>query len=669
MVLGGVGATGGVARAQNDRAAGLTPPRLSFVDGEASFWRPGAEDWAPAQINTALAAGDSVYAGDAANLELQVAGRAFVRAGAGTEIDLDSLDPGYTQFRVAAGHAAFDFQRLPSGQTVEVDTPSAAFTIARNGYYRVDVDDTGTTFITRRGGMATVIPAGGAETDVPENQQVVLQGTENAQVAMNAAPDPDPWDRWNSDRTAPLAEAPRSAQYVPPDVAGVDDLDRQGEWRDEPRYGHVWIPHDVPPDWAPYSTGRWVYDPSYEWTWVDEAPWGWAPYHYGRWVSFGGSWGWAPGPIVAAPVYAPALVTFFGAPGIGVSVGIGLPFVSWCALGFGEPIVPWWGGVGFVGRPFWGGWGGPRIVNNVEINNTKIVNVTNITKYHNVNVNNAVVGINRDQFGRGRGQYQHLTAAQAQRLQPVHGPLGVKPVAASLVPKPGPARRPPDSIRARPVVATRPPQDPSGRLRAAGLSVQGLRAPASRIVQPRRGAQAGPGAGGAGRPRGAVSPPPPPPGQRPGAVGRPGGPAGMAPRRPGAPGAPARTTPPPPPGAGRARSGAGGRATPPPPPGAASARSVPRPGRTHAERPAPRRERPAPPPPSSRGGPGGPGTRQAPSPSARRSAPPPTPHEVRPTRAPRAAPPPKAERAPRPPRATPRAPAGGQGHPRPAQQP
>ena len=54
------------------------------------------------------------------------------------------------------------------------------------------------------------------------------------------------------------------------------------------------------------------------------------------------------------------------------------------------------------------------------------MNVTNITKYHNVNVNNAVVGINRDQFGRGRGQYQHLTAAQAQRLQPVHGPLGVK---------------------------------------------------------------------------------------------------------------------------------------------------------------------------------------------------------------------------------------------------
>src|SRR2546426_6703820 len=33
---------------------GRTPPRLSYVDGEVSFWRPGAQDWAPAQINVPL---------------------------------------------------------------------------------------------------------------------------------------------------------------------------------------------------------------------------------------------------------------------------------------------------------------------------------------------------------------------------------------------------------------------------------------------------------------------------------------------------------------------------------------------------------------------------------------------------------------------------------------
>src|SRR3989475_5980654 len=39
--------------------------------------------------------------------------------------------------------------------------------------------------------------------------------------------------------------------------------------------------------------------------------------------------------------YAPALVGFFGAPGIRATVGA--PVVSWVALGWGEPVVPWWG--------------------------------------------------------------------------------------------------------------------------------------------------------------------------------------------------------------------------------------------------------------------------------------------------------------------------------------
>jgi hypothetical protein len=51
------------------------------------------------------------------------------------------------------------------------------------------------------------------------------------------------------------------------------------------------------------------------WTWVDAAPWGFAPFHYGRWVSWRGRWGWAPGPYVQRPVYAPALVGWAGAPG------------------------------------------------------------------------------------------------------------------------------------------------------------------------------------------------------------------------------------------------------------------------------------------------------------------------------------------------------------------
>src|SRR2546428_12596403 len=69
-------------------AIGRTPPRLSYTDGEGSFWRPGAQDWAPAQVNTPLAPGDELYTGNRGNLELQVAPRAVVRGWGDTPLGL-----------------------------------------------------------------------------------------------------------------------------------------------------------------------------------------------------------------------------------------------------------------------------------------------------------------------------------------------------------------------------------------------------------------------------------------------------------------------------------------------------------------------------------------------------------------------------------------------------
>lgn len=476
-----------VAGAQQ-RAVGVTPPRLSFVDGEVSYWRPGADDWVPAQINTALAAGDSLYAAGDGNLELEIATRAYVRAGSGTELGVESLETGYLQLRVPAGHAALDLRRLPDGQEIEVDTPNGAFLINRNGYYRFDIDDDATRFTTRRGGVARIVPAGIAdEMEVTADQTVMVRGTETATLERVATVGDDAWDRWNYERLEPLGEQPRSAQFVAGEVAGVDDLDRYGDWQDTPDYGNVWVPRGVAADWAPYTTGRWVWDGYYGWTWVDDSPWGWAPYHYGRWCRVGSYWGWAPGPIIARPAYSPALVAFFGGGGVGVSVSVGTPFVSWVALGWGEPVVPWWGPRGFVGRPYWGGWGGPRYVNNVRIQNTTIINVNNIHNYDNFR-HRAVIGIDGDRFGRGRDRIQHVRVEgdRLRNLRPVRGELGVRPVRDSLVPRTGRGERPPDRIQNRRVVATRAPQDPARAPRAAGLvPSDSRRQPAPRIVAPR----------------------------------------------------------------------------------------------------------------------------------------------------------------------------------------
>ncbi|HYB42832.1 MAG TPA: DUF6600 domain-containing protein, partial [Candidatus Methylomirabilis sp.] len=233
---------------------------------------------------------------------------------------------------------------------------------------------------------------------------------------------------------------------------------RYGNWRVVPNYGSVWVPSSAPAGWAPYTTGSWTLDPFYGWTWVDTAPWGWAPYHYGRWVFVDGFWAWAPGPVVVRPLYAPALVAFLGVPGATVAVKVGGPPVGWVALGWGEPIVPWWGPVGFVHVPWWGGWGGPRIVNNVVISRTTVVNVQNITVYRNMTVHNAVVAVDPARFGRGPVTTARITNFDVKRFEPTHAAPGIAATPASFAPSASRGIRPPEAQLARPVVATRAPR-------------------------------------------------------------------------------------------------------------------------------------------------------------------------------------------------------------------
>jgi hypothetical protein len=472
-----------------------TPPRLSYVDGKASYWRQGADDWSTAQINTPLAPGDEVYTASPANLEVQIGARAFVRAWANTQIGLTNQEPDFLQFKVTAGSASFDVRTIEPGHTVEVDTPNAAFTIEHAGYYRVDVTGDRTSFIARRTGQATVTPASGEAFVAAPSEEVVIEGTSSPRVASYVAPALDGWDKWNYARTDMFLDAV-STRYVSPGTYGASDLDGYGTWRTVSSYGPVWVPAGVDAGWAPYTTGSWILDPRYGWTWVDTAPWGWAPYHYGRWVSVDGFWAWAPGPLVARAVYAPALVAFFSGPGFSVGVNVGGPVYGWVALGWGEPIVPWWGRPGFVHEPSWRGWGGPRVVNNVVISNTTVVNVQNINVYRNTSVRNAVVAVNENRFGRGPVTAARVSQVDVKDLRPTHAAPQVTATPASFVPAASRGVRPPEESLKRSVVATRPQN--ASQAPAAGVERKaepaGIPTPAPRIVSvpPRRDANAVP---------------------------------------------------------------------------------------------------------------------------------------------------------------------------------
>src|SRR5262245_27144276 len=236
----------GLARAADAPTAdastiGRTPPRLSFVDGQVSYWRPGAQDWAQAQINTPLAPGDELATASPGNLEVQIGARAFVRTWANTQVGLANQEPDFLQFKVTAGTASFDLRNVEPGRTVEVDTPNAAFTIERAGYYRVDVTGERTALTIRRGGRAIMTPASGEATVIAPSEEVVIEGTASPQVASYASPPLDAGVRWNYARTDHLLDAV-SARYISPETYGASELDRYGAWRVVPTYGSVWVP-------------------------------------------------------------------------------------------------------------------------------------------------------------------------------------------------------------------------------------------------------------------------------------------------------------------------------------------------------------------------------------------------------------------------------------------
>lgn len=434
---------------------GRTPPRLSYLEGQVSFWRPGAEDWVQAQINTALAPGDQLYIKGAGGLELQVGAQAYVRGGDNAQIGLESQEPDFLRFKVAGGRASLDLRTIAPGRTVEVDTPHAAFIIEHEGYYRLDVEEDQTMFSTRRTGRATVVAEGGEGVPIQSGETVVIQGPGGLNIAYQSSPGMDRWDTWNYNRTDELLTA-SSLRYVPSDVYGAGDLDRYGSWRTLPEYGPVWVPGGVAPGWAPYTTGSWMYDPYYGWTWVDTAPWGWAPYHYGRWVYVNSYWCWAPGPIVARSVYAPALVAFYGGPGFSIGISVGGPAVGWVALGWGEPLIPWWGRPGFIHRPWWGGWGGPRCINNRVIHHRRKVRVHDIHFYNHARRHHGLVVVRKDHFGHGRVGPHAFHKVHADRLRPLHRAPDIRPTADSYAPSTHAGRRPPDRNLRRSMVTVDP---------------------------------------------------------------------------------------------------------------------------------------------------------------------------------------------------------------------
>src|SRR6202040_3329373 len=127
--------------------------------------------------------------------------------------------------------------------------------------------------ITVRAGEADLNSPSGTER-LSAGQTMLSRGAGNDSEFMSVAAIPyDEWDRWNADRDRYFERLPDDSRYAPPDMDGTQELSNYGRWTQDPNYGNVWVPNNMPPDWAPYRDGRWDYLDYYGWSWVSYDPW------------------------------------------------------------------------------------------------------------------------------------------------------------------------------------------------------------------------------------------------------------------------------------------------------------------------------------------------------------------------------------------------------------
>lgn len=514
--------------------------RVSFVNGSVSFQPGGQGDWVDAVPNRPLTTGDNLWADRDSRAEVQI-GSTSIRLAPESSLTFLDLDNDVTQLKVSVGSVFFRVRRLDRDSSFEVDTPNLAFNVYQPGEYRVDVNENGDQTIARVFHGEAEITGGGDSYRLSEGQEGHFSGVDQLSYDVGGIGSQDDFERWCLDRDR-REDSFRSSQYVSTDMTGYEDLDDYGHWHDVEGYGSVWTPTGVAGDWAPYRNGNWAYVSPWGWTWVEDEPWGFAPFHYGRWAYAGGGWCWVPGPVVARPVYSPALVAFVGGGGFSIGVGGGAG-VGWFPLGPGEVYVPWY-------RT------SPRYVQNVNVTNTRVtvVQVTNV--YNNVTVNRVnnvtyvnqragrgITVVNHDTFVNARPVNRNIERVDVRRISsaPVTHEVArnIQPSRESAIGNAHVVRQaPPPKVMSRPVVATRQPvvrnqAGMPGGARPAPPAVRTVKpVPVSQAETLNRGAKGqsrggnggGPAAGGAANRPGA-------PANQPGANNRPGAPD----NRPGTP--------------------------------------------------------------------------------------------------------------------------------------
>ncbi len=337
LLAAGCAATAPQGQPVNEQYA--DPParvgRISYVAGNVTLTDTLHGDRDAATLNWPITSAQRLTSGPDGVAEVRI-GSLAVYLDVNSSVEFTRIDDDAVRILVRQGSIALRPRGAELLAQLQVVTPREEIVIDDVGRYRIDVDRIpGITGVATESGQARVV-AGGSSFVIAAGQRGESLGTYDdvRLVSMQA----DGFDNWVRERDR-RDEQVYAERYVAPETTGIESLDEYGSWRTVESYGTVWVPRSIPTGWAPYRYGRWAWIAPWGWTWIDDAPWGFTPFHYGRWVVASGTWCWVPGAYVRRPVYAPALVAWYGTPGVSISVTSGAP-IGWFPLGPGEVYVP-----------------------------------------------------------------------------------------------------------------------------------------------------------------------------------------------------------------------------------------------------------------------------------------------------------------------------------------
>jgi hypothetical protein len=288
----------GLAIVPAARADDTDPPtrvgRIAVLQGTVSFHPSPDDQWAPAELNEPVAQSTALWADTDGEAEVGL-GEARIRLASGTELDVVQLDDQNVILSVPQGRVDIAIHGMTNGERYDIQTPRGDVDLLSDGNYRVFAGtDSDPTRVASFAGQAQLVGAASSIT-VAANQEMVATPATPVAYSIASASQDDLDNRFF--QAVAVVYAHPVPAYVPP-VPGVEELSTYGTWRDDPQYGHVWVPRQVEAGWQPYRRGHWGFVPPWGYTWIDDAPWGFAPFHYGRWVERG---------VAIAPGYRPDL--------------------------------------------------------------------------------------------------------------------------------------------------------------------------------------------------------------------------------------------------------------------------------------------------------------------------------------------------------------------------